>query len=208
MGEVLISGVPGAGKTMLLMKIIKEFDNVIWVTTTRSAKTLRSILKSDDVWIIDTHTWAHVKFHPRDIVISNPLNLNEVNLGISRILDSINGKCLVVLDSLSGLLLYHNLQRVAHFLRSALVKMEEKNASGLFTLVKNAHDIHTETSMYALFPVVIELLREDNEETKRFIRVIKATKYIEPSFGEVKIVKDDIIVPEHIMEYILKVLKS
>ena len=208
MGEILLSGVPGAGKTILLKKIIRDFKNVIWVTTTRSARALRKILMNDEIWIIDTHTWAHVKFHPRDIVISNPLNLNEVNLGISRLLDSMNGKSLVILDSLTGLLLYHNLQRVIHFLRSALVKMEEKDASGIFTLVKNAHDIHTETSMYAFFPVVIELLREDDGETKRFIRVVKATEYVEPSFGEVKVVKDDIILPDHIMEYILKVLKS
>ena len=208
MGEILLSGVPGAGKTILLKKIIRDFKNVIWVTTTRSARALRKILMNDEIWIIDTHTWAHVKFHPRDIVISNPLNLNEVNLGISRLLDSMNGKSLVILDSLTGLLLYHNLQRVIHFLRSALVKMEEKDASGIFTLVKNAHDIHTETSMYAFFPVVIELLREDNGETKRFVRVVKATEYVEPSFGEVKVVKDDIILPDHVMEYILKVLKS
>ena len=208
MGEILLSGVPGAGKTILLKKIIRDFKNVIWVTTTRSARALRKILMNDEIWIIDTHTWAHVKFHPRDIVISNPLNLNEVNLGISRLLDSMNGKSLVILDSLTGLLLYHNLQRVIHFLRSALVKMEEKDASGIFTLVKNAHDIHTETSMYAFFPVVIELLREDNGETKRFVRVVKATEYVEPSFGDVKVVKDDIILPDHIMEYILKVLKS
>ena len=208
MGEILLSGVPGAGKTMLLKKIIKEFENVIWITTTRSAKALRKVLNNDEIWIIDTHTWSYVKFHPRDIVISNPLNLNEINLGISRLLDNMNGKSLVVLDSLTGLLLYHNLQRVVHFLRSALVKMEEKEASGIFTLVKNAHDIHTETSMYAFFPVVIELLREDNIETKRFVRVIKATEYVEPSFGEVKIVKDDIILPDNIMNYILKELKS
>jgi len=207
MGEILISGSPGTGKTVLLLKIMKEFENVIWVTTTRSAKALRKFLKSDDVWIVDTHTWAHVKFHPRDVVISNPLNLNEVNLGISRILDNVRGKALVILDSLSGLLLYHNLQRVVHFLRSALVKLEEKNASGIFTLVKNAHDIQTETSLYAIFPSVIELLREDDSETRRYIRVVKALEYLEPSLAEVKIVKDEIIIPEHIMDYILRTLK-
>ncbi|WP_457548791.1 DUF7090 family protein [Archaeoglobus sp.] len=208
MREILLSGVPGSGKTMLLKKIIREFKNVIWVTTTRSARALRNLLKNDSIWIIDTHTWAHIKFHPRDIVISNPLNLNEVNLGLSKLLDNMNGECLVILDSLTGLLLYHELRRVIHFLRSAIVKMEEKNASGIFTLVKNAHDIHIETSMYAFFPVVIELLREDNVETKRFVKVVKATEYIEPSFGEIKIIKDDIILPDHIMKYILKVLKS
>jgi len=205
MGEVLVSGVPGAGKTMLLIKIMRDFNNVIWVTTMRSARALREFLRSDEIWIVDTHTWAPVKFHPRDVVIGNPLNLNEVNLGIGRILDVIDGKTLVILDSLSGLLLYHNLQRVVHFLRGALVKLEEKEASSLFTLVKNAHDTQTENSLYAMFPNVIELIRG---EEKRYVRVVKALEYLEPSFAEMEIVRDDIILPRHIMEYILKVLKS
>ncbi len=208
MGEVLISGVPGAGKTMLLLKIMKEFKNVIWVTTMRSARALREFLRNDEIWIVDTHTWAYVKFHPKDIVIGNPLNLNEVNLGIGKILDEIDEKALVILDSLSGLLLYHNLQRVVHFLRGALVRFEEKNASSLFTLVKNAHDVQTENSLYAIFPTVIELVREEDIKEKRYVRIIKALEYLEPTFAEMKIVKDDVILPEYIMNYILKTLKS
>jgi hypothetical protein len=31
---------------------------------------------------------------------------------------------------------------------------------------------------------------------------------IEPNFGEIKIVKDDIILPDYIMDYIVRILKS
>jgi len=205
---MLISGEPGTGKTLLLIKLMKEFDNVVWVTTTRSAKSLRRFLKNDDVWIIDAYSGTKVKFHPRDLVISNPFNLNEVKLEISRILDQIKGKTLVIVDSITGLLLYHNLQRIVHFIKSVLVKVEEGKVSSVFTLVKNAHDLHTEINIYTMFSTVIELLREDDNETKRFVRVVRALEYIEPNFGEVKIVKDDIILPDYIMEYIMKVLKS
>ena len=205
---MLISGEPGAGKTLLLMKLMKELDNVVWVTTTRSAKSLRKILKSDDVWIIDAYTGINVRFHPRDLVVCNPLNLNEINLEISQVLDQIKGETLVIVDSITGLLLYQNLQRVVQFIRSALVKVEEKDASCVFTLVKRAHDLQTEMSLYAMFPTVIELLKEDNKETRRFVRVVKAIEYVEPSFREFKIVKDNIILPDHIVEYIMKVLKS
>ena len=205
---MLISGEPGTGKTLLLIKLMKEFDNVVWVTTTRSAKSLRRFLKNDDVWIIDAYSGTKVKFHSRDLVISNPFNLNEVKLEISRILDQIKGKTLVIVDSITGLLLYHNLQRIVHFIKSVLVKVEEGKVSSVFTLVKNAHDLHTEINIYTMFSTVIELLREDDNETKRFVRVVRALEYIEPNFGEVKIVKDDIILPDYIMEYIMKVLKS
>jgi DNA topoisomerase VI subunit B len=114
----------------------------------------------------------------------------------------------VIVDSITGLLLYQNLQRVVQFIRSALVKVEEKDASCVFTLVKRAHDLQTEMSLYAMFPTVIELLKEDNKETRRFVRVVKAIEYVEPSFREFKIVKDNIILPDHIVEYIMKVLKS
>ncbi len=208
MQEILISGKPGAGKTLLLMKLIREFDNIVWVTTTMSTKILRKILRNNDVWIIDAYTGTNVKFHPKDVIIGNPLNLNEINLGISQVLDQIKGETLVIVDSITGLLLYHDLRMVVHFIRSALVRMEEKGASSVFTLVKNAHDFQTETRLYTMFPTIIELIREDNKETKRFIRVIKSVKYIEPSFGEVKIIRNNIILPDHIMDYIVRVLKS
>jgi len=205
---MLISGKPGAGKILLLLKLMKEFDDIVWVTTTRSAKSLRRFLKNDNVWIIDAYSGTKVKFHPRDLVISNPFNLNEVKLEISRIIDQIKGETLIIVDSITSLLLYHNLQRTIHFIRSVLVKVEEGKVSSVFTLVKNAHDLHTEISLYTMFSTVIELLREDNNETRRFVRVVRALEDIEPNFGEVKIVKDDIILPDYIMDYIIRVLKS
>jgi len=206
--EILISEEPGTGKTLLLIKLMKEFDNIIWVTTTRSSKRLRRFLKNDKVWIIDAYSGTKVNFHPRDLVIGNPFNLNEVKLEISRIINQIKGETLVIVDSITGLLLYHNLYEVIHFIRSVLIKAEERKISSVFTLVKNAHDIHTVINLYAMFSTVIELLRKDNNETRRFVRVVRALEDIEPNFGEVKIVKDDIILPDYIMDYIIRVLKS
>jgi len=205
--EILISEEPGTGKTLLLIKLMKEFDNIIWVTTTRSSKRLRRFLKNDKVWIIDAYSGTKVNFHPRDLVIGNPFNLNEVKLEISRIINQIKGETLVIVDSITGLLLYHNLYEVIHFIRSVLIKAEERKISSVFTLVKNAHDIHTVINLYAMFSTVIELLRKDNNETRRFVRVIRALEDIEPNFGEVKIVEDDIILPDYIMDYIMRVLK-
>jgi len=206
MGEILLSGQPGAGKTLLLLKIMREgkFKNVIWVTTTRSARVLRKIL-GEDVWIVDTHTWSSTKIHPRDVVIVNPINLNEVNLGVSRLLDSIGKNCLVIFDSLTGLLLYHDLHKLIYFLRGVLVKIEEKNASAIFTYVKGAHSTEVEFSLYTMFPVVMEILNTDDYR-KKIIKIIKATEWVEEVSGEIEIVKDDIIVPENIMNYIMKVL--
>jgi len=206
--EILISEDPGAGKTLLLMKLMKEFDNVVWVTTTRSAKSLRKILKSDNVWIIDAYSGTRVKFHPRDLVINNPFNLNELRMAIFQVIDQIKEEMIVIFDSITGLLIYYGLREIIRFISSLFAKVEERQASSIFTLVKNAHDLHTIMNIYAIFPTVIELLREDNNEIRRFIRIIRALEDVEPNFGEIKIVKDDIILPDCIMDYIMRILKS
>jgi KaiC/GvpD/RAD55 family RecA-like ATPase len=205
--EILISEDPGAGKTLLLMKLMKEFDNVVWVTTTRSAKSLRKILKSDNVWIIDAYSGTRVKFHPRDLVINNPFNLNELRMAIFQVIDQIKEEMIVIFDSITGLLIYYGLREIIRFISSLFAKVEERQASSIFTLVKNAHDLHTIMNIYAIFPTVIELLREDNNEIRRFIRIIRALEDVEPNFGEIKIVKDDIILPDCIMDYIMRILK-
>lgn len=207
MREILISEDPGAGKTLLLMKLMKEFDNVVWVTTTRSAKSLRKILKSDNVWIIDAYSGTRVKFHPRDLVINNPFNLNELRMAIFQVIDQIKEEMIVIFDSITGLLIYYGLREIIRFISSLFAKVEERQASSIFTLVKNAHDLHTIMNIYAIFPTVIELLREDNNEIRRFIRIIRALEDVEPNFGEIKIVKDDIILPDCIMDYIMRILK-
>ena len=207
MREILISEEPGTGKTLLLMKLMKEFDNVVWVTTTRSAKSLRKILKSDNVWIIDAYSGTRVKFHPRDLVINNPFNLNELRMAIFQVIDQIKEEMIVIFDSITGLLIYYGLREIIRFISSLFAKVEERQASSIFTLVKNAHDLHTIMNIYAIFPTVIELLREDNNEIRRFIRIIRALEDVEPNFGEIKIVKDDIILPDCIMDYIMRILK-
>ena len=207
MREILISEDPGAGKTLLLMKLMKEFDNVVWVTTTRSAKSLRKILKSDNVWIIDAYSGTRVKFHPRDLVINNPFNLNELRMAIFQVIDQIKEEMIVIFDSITDLLIYYGLREIIRFISSLFAKVEERQASSIFTLVKNAHDLHTIMNIYAIFPTVIELLREDDIEIRRFIRIIRALEDVEPNFGEIKIVKDDIILPDCIMDYIIRILK-
>ncbi len=170
MTHILISGPPGTGKCKYLEDISREFDNVVWITTLSSAYFVRKRLKRDDVWIIDTYTWGRKDSGGnRDIVVSNPLNLNEISLAIGKVLDSMKGNYLLVMNSVSGLLVYHTYQRILHFLRTLLVRVERERSNSLFTLVKDAHEKTVEVSISMYFPNILET-REDGK-----VRVVKSS---------------------------------
>ena len=205
--SILLSGEPGVGKIVLLLKLIRSFNDVIWVTTVRSARMVRQITKRDDIWIIDAFSW--ISSHPKDVVIGDVHDLNKLSLNINSILDSVgNDECLLVFDSISGLLTYHPIQKVMQFLKSLLVRTEGKYGS-VFTFIKNAHDRQTELTIYMLFPSVVELIRMYKDfEMRMFVRIVKSVGYINPNFAEFKIMKDDILLPKHVEEYIFKQLRN
>ncbi len=208
MSEVLFIGEPGTGKSLMALKFANEYKNIVWISTTRSSRMVRRFIGRNDVWIVDTHTWSPIRASARDVIIGNPLNLNEVSLGIGRVLDRIEDKYIVVLDSISGLLIYHSVQRVLHFLRNLLVRIEGDGCGGMFILVKNAHDLNTELSVAFMFSNIIELsIRIINEKIRRFIRVIKSAEFIEPDFFEFKIEKEGIEIPKNIEEFIKRQLR-
>jgi len=217
MGDLLLIGEPGTGKTLLIKNLLTLdfFKKVVWVTTVRTSKVVRNLITdtfNGELWVVDIYTRAGRKnLDDRDVIVRNPLNLNEVSLAIGNALDNVEDDYIFILDSISGLLLYHSTQQVIHILRNILLRIEEDDAAAIFTLVKNAHDIHTETSISLLFLNVIELDREflkNEKSVKRYIKIIKAFKYVTPEVTEFTIDKDKIILPKHIQEFIISSLLS
>ncbi|MBE8538516.1 DUF7504 family protein [Geoglobus acetivorans] len=206
MGSILLIGEPGTGKTRLILKYMKYFDRVLWISTTESAPTVRRKFNNhnSNIWIVDTHTWdQQVKTTPQDIIVNNPLNLNEVSIAIGKALDNLKKDYFVVFDSISGLLLYHTPQKIIHFLRNIVVRMESDGSSGIFTLVKNAHDVQTQTSITLVFQNIVELERQINSDSvRRLIKIVRASQYVESEIGEMKITKDDVAIPDVLDQFI------
>jgi len=217
MGDLLLIGEPGTGKTLLIKNIIglNFFRKVVWVTTVRPSKVVRRIINNfdGDLWVVDAYT-CHTRrrnLDSKDILVKNPLNLNEISLAIGNVLDNIVDDYIFVLDSISGLLLYHSTQHVIHILGNILGKIEEDEAAAIFTLVKNAHDIRTETSISLLFLNIIELSRvilTHKKDVKRYVKIIKASKYVSPEVSEFTIDNGKIILPRPIKEFIISTLLS
>ncbi|RLI76701.1 hypothetical protein DRO97_00130 [Archaeoglobales archaeon] len=205
MPSILLLGAPGTGKCRFIHDLLPNFKNVVWVTTLNSAEFVRNQLKfyEGNLWIVDTHTWMRRKTHTAmDIIVSNPINLNEVSLSISKVVDDLADEYILIFDSISGLLVYHSIQRVMHFLRGLLVKTEDRGS--IYTLVQGAHQVTDEISIMMLFQNIIKLewLNE-----KRYLKLIKSVKYVEPTIAEIELNKDGIKIPETIREYILSQLK-
>ena len=212
MSTILIIGEPGTGKTRLIYKYLGEFNKVLWITTTKSAdivrKEIEATFKGINLWIVDTHTWQRRPTHTtKDLIVSNPLNLNEVSLAIGKALDNLKSNYFLAFDSISGLLLYHPPQKLIHFLRNIVVRVESENSCGIFTLVKNAHDIHTETSVSLIFSDIMELERQwVDGKVKRFLKIIRASEYVPVDMSEFKITENGIELPDVIDAYIRRKL--
>ena len=191
MSILLLIGEPGSGKCRMIKSIINDFDKILWITTTSSAEFVRRSVGSDP-WIIDVFSWIRRKTHTeKDIVVTNPINLNEVSLAIGKALEELRSDYLLILNSISGLLIYHTPQKILHFIRNLIVRIENENASGIFTIVKDAHDKSVENSVAMMFPS-IALLESGG------VRFIKSIVPIETNFLDF----------DRAREIVLKILKT
>jgi len=164
MSYILLSGYPGAGKCKILQEISNDFENVIWITTTYSIENVRKMIKKNS-WVIDAFSWGMSEAidKERDLIVSNPTNLNEISLSFSKVIEKIRRDYILILNSISGLAIYQPLPKIINLLRTVLIKVEKDRSKAIFTLVKGAQDIAFEISLMTLFPNIIEI---ENEKMK------------------------------------------
>jgi KaiC/GvpD/RAD55 family RecA-like ATPase len=187
MSFLLLLGQPGVGKCRLIESIVNNYENVVWITTTYTAEKIRKKL-GDKIWVIDAFSWGpKIEIREKDYILTNPVNLNEISLAFSKVLDKIEGDYIVVLDSISGLATYNPLQKVANLLRVLITKIEIDKAKAIFTLVSGAQDKQYEIGTMIFFPNIVELF-------ERSVRVLKSSKReIEKGEYEVERAKEILI---------------
>ncbi len=179
--NILIAGPPLTGKRQLAMRALErgstEGEGSIIVTTRDNSKRVqedfRSILSDPEtanLGIVDCVT-KHQGQSVRDSDIvkyaSSPVDMTGIGIKFSEFVEEFYRnrnvkKNRVMLDSLSTLLLYSNLQTVFRFMHVFTSRIENADAIGIHVIESTAHDEETMNTLKQLYDGVVRTDEERN----------------------------------------------
>jgi KaiC/GvpD/RAD55 family RecA-like ATPase len=168
--NVLVSGPPLSGKRRLAMEMLAHGsdrgEGVIVVTTRDSAsrvlndyQALVSDPESVDIGIVDCVT-KHQGRSVRDTDVvkyaSSPEDMTGIGIKFSEFVEEFRQErgienIRVLVDSLSTLLMYSNVQTVFRFMHVFTSRVENADALGLHVMESTAHDAETMNTLKQLF---------------------------------------------------------
>ena len=182
--NVLVSGPPLSGKRRLAMEVLAEGsargEGVIVVTTRDSAsrvlndyEALVSDPESVDIGIVDCVT-KHQGRSVRDTDVvkyaSSPEDMTGIGIKFSEFVEEFRSErglegVRVMVDSLSTLLMYSNVQTVFRFMHVFTSRVENADALGLHVIESTAHDEETMNTLKQLFDGVFEVDEDGSVST-------------------------------------------
>ncbi|WP_415383303.1 RAD55 family ATPase [Halosimplex sp. TS25] len=168
--NLLVSGPPLSGKRRMALEILahgsEQGEGVIVVTTRDSAsrilndyEALVSDPESVDIGIVDCVT-KHQGRSARDTDIvkyaSSPEDMTGVGIKFSEFVEEFHTErgienVRVLVDSLSTLLMYSDVQTVFRFMHVFTSRIENADALGLHIIESTAHDEETLNTLHQLF---------------------------------------------------------
>jgi len=185
--NLLISGPPMTGKSALALRILaygtSQGEGAIIVTTKDSGEKkattyLDLVGDTADVpfGVVDCVTkqqgMGHVQASERIAYASSPVDMTGIGIKLSEFLQEFYGdrrvhQNRILLDSLSTLLMYSNLQTVFRFLHVFTGRIQSADALGVFIIDATAHDRKTMSTLKQLFDGQFEI-REHGAEGHQF----------------------------------------
>jgi KaiC/GvpD/RAD55 family RecA-like ATPase len=174
--NVLVSGPPLTGKRKLGMELLAKGANngegSVIVTTRDSADRVvadyRSLLDRPDetpFGVVDSvtqHQGRAVKDSPTVKYASSPVDMTGIGIKFSEYVEEFYTsrgleRNRVMLDSLSTLLMYADLQTVFRFMHVFTSRIESADALGIYTIESTAHDAEATSTLKQLFDGVVEI---------------------------------------------------
>lgn len=166
--SIVLVGPPGSGKTSFCLQLALEAtqsgQDALYLSTENTPSNiiqqsrsfgipLESNIEKNKIQFIDAYSWRlGMRKDPFAISrISNPGNLNEVNLIITDQAKLLAPGSLIVIDSVSGLSLSApDEQRIRTFVHSLAQRISTLDKKLIFILEDQAHDIRLITNLRSL----------------------------------------------------------
>ncbi|MFB6307812.1 MAG: RAD55 family ATPase [Haloarculaceae archaeon] len=173
--NILVAGPPLSGKRRLALEVLahgaRQGEGSIIVTTRDGAERVRadyeSLLDADSgpIGIVDCVT-KHQGQPLRDTdeikYTSSPVDMTGIGIRFSEFMETFHEeqnveRNRVLLDSLTTLLLYSNLQTVFRFIHVFTSRISTPDALGIYLIESTAHDQETMSTLRQLFDAVVEV---------------------------------------------------
>ncbi|WP_302081274.1 RAD55 family ATPase [Salinibaculum rarum] len=174
--NILVSGPPLTGKRRLAMDIlahgVTDGDGAVIVTTRDSSDRVISDFQSHiddpsdaDLGVVDCVTKHQGRSaSDTDLVkyASSPVDMTGIGIKFSEFVEEFYTKRdvrknRVLLDSLSALLMYSDVQTVFRFMHVLTSRIEDADALGVHIIESTAHDDEAMNTMKQLFDGIIEV---------------------------------------------------
>ncbi|UZE91785.1 MAG: recombinase RecA [Methanosarcinales archaeon] len=169
-------------------------ENVILVTTEETGSGILKWFKQHELGInrgqlgivdgVSTSLGVRVSDTENIKMAPSPLDLTGIGIKISEFLRQFDGsgkqKTRLIINSLSTMLMYSNLQTVFRFLHVFTGRIKVADAIGIYVLEAGMHDDKTVATLKKLFDGVIEIKEESGEFFIKAMGLgVKPTRWIE-----------------------------
>ena len=179
--NILISGPPLSGKRKLAMEALahgaNDGEGAVVITTRDSSDRVLSDLRallddpnSANIGVVDCVTKHQGRSASDNELVryaSSPLDMTGIGIKFSEFVEEFyTGRNVqrnrVVVDSLSALLMYSDLQTVFRFMHVLTSRIEDADAIGFHVIESTAHDQESLNTLKQLFDGVVEVEADES----------------------------------------------
>ncbi len=207
--NIMIVGPPMSGKSVLgrtfFYNLLKNGSAGIFVSTKDTGEKLIDWFKKNDLDIsgakygiidcVSKTLQMDINLQDTDRIryVSSPVDLTGISVKVNDLLEEFWKKeqirnIGVVIESLSALLMYSNLQTVFRFLHVFSSRIRSVDAAGMYLIEEGMHDPQTQVTLKQLFQGVIET-KDDGD--KKLLQMIapgcKTSGWFKYTFEDAKI---------------------
>ena len=185
----MLKGVPAAGKTILAVTLAAELlesgKKCLYITTELPptevlenaeiiGKDLSNYVVKGALRFADAYSW---RLDVRGDNVINLPDLGQFGHVIKEMMDSQGKGCVVIFDTLTGLMVYHEPEHVIKFMQIQVARFRQNGSFTLIIIETGAVDRNVMRMLTLGVDALVEIkLREERGYLRRYLRVFSAKK--------------------------------